>query len=293
METLQAAASLPFIAITVAMLLGLIVGSFLNVVIYRLPKRMAEELDDACKDLQGQEVSSSSNKWFGLQYLITPASSCPGCGHQIRAWENIPVISYLVQKGRCTACDTRISPQYPIVELVSAALSVIVVAKLGVGWPALFALLLTWALLAMSVIDIEHQLLPDVLVLPILWLGLVINMDGTFTDLDAALYGAIFGYLSLWFIYHLFLLFTGKEGMGYGDFKLFALFGAWLGWQLLPQILLLSTLVGAIVGVSMIIIRGRDRNLPIPFGPYLATAGWIAMLWGEEINRSYMQFARF
>jgi len=282
-----------FLAISGAVLLGLVVGSFLNVVIYRLPLRMAQELSDACKEQDDPDANHVSNRWFGLEYLITPASSCPNCGHLIRAWENIPVVSYLIQKGRCSSCHNKISLQYPIVEILCAVFSAILVAKLGVGWPTLWALLLTWALLTMSVIDIEHQLLPDVLVLPILWLGLILNLDGMFTTIDSALFGAVFGYLSLWFIYHLFLLFTGKEGMGYGDFKLLALFGAWLGWELLPQILLLSTLVGAIFGIGMIVIRGRDRNIPIPFGPYLATAGWIAMLWGEQINSRYLQLANF
>lgn len=293
MENLQFAALGPAITLPVTLLLGLVVGSFLNVVIYRLPQRMRQELAEACSDQEGLEDVPSSNKWFGLQYLISPASTCPSCGHKIRSWENIPVLSYLIQKGSCTACHAKISLQYPVVEMACALLSVAVVYKLGPGWPALFALLLTWTLLALSVIDIEHQLLPDVLVLPVLWLGLLVNMNGMFTDIESALYGAVAGYLALWFIYHLFLLFTGKEGMGYGDFKLFALFGAWFGWQMLPQILLVSSVVGAVVGVSLIVIKGRDHNLPIPFGPYLAAAGWIALLWGDEINRQYLQLAHF
>ncbi|HDK37404.1 MAG TPA: prepilin peptidase [Thiolapillus brandeum] len=271
--------------------LGLIVGSFLNVVIYRLPKRMEQELQDTCDELAGRESDYRPNKWFGLSYLITPSSTCLSCGHRIKAWENIPILSWLLQKGRCTSCDTCLSVQYPIVELLTALLSLVVAWQFGFSWQTLAALLLTWALIAMSVIDIKLQLLPDVLILPLIWLGLLLNLNGWFTDIDSAIYGAVAGYLSLWFIFHLFLLATGKEGMGYGDFKLFALFGAWLGWQLLPQILLLSALVGAISGLGMILFMGRDKALPIPFGPYLAAAGWIAMLWGDEINRAYLQFA--
>ncbi len=279
----------------VAGILGLMVGSFLNVVIYRLPRHMEQELQLACAELDKpeseQEPPPASNRWFGLAFLITPASHCPKCKHPIRAWENIPVLSYLLQKGRCRGCSTHISLQYPIVEILSGLLSVVVVWHFGASGLSLAALLLTWVLIALSIIDIQHQILPDVLVLPILWLGLLLNLNGMFTDISSAIYGAVFGYLSLWFIFHLFLLVTGKEGMGYGDFKLFALFGAWLGWQLLPQILLLSALVGAISGLSMILFLGRDKAIPIPFGPYLATAGWIALFWGNEINRSYLQFA--
>lgn len=271
--------------------LGLIVGSFLNVVIYRLPKRMERELEDACDELAGVETKYLPNKWFGLAYLMTPPSTCLSCGHLIKAWENIPVISWLLQKGRCTSCSTRLSIQYPVVELLTAILSLVIAWHFGFTWQALAAMLLAWALIAMSVIDIKLQLLPDVLILPLIWLGLMLNLNGWFTDIESAVYGAVAGYMSLWFIFHLFLLITGKEGMGYGDFKLLALFGAWLGWQLLPQILLLSAVVGAISGLGMILFLGRDKAVPIPFGPYLAAAGLIAMLWGEEINRSYLQFA--
>jgi len=272
-------------------LAGLITGSFLNVVIHRLPQRMEAELEAACREQAGEEAPHEPNSWFGLKYLITPASTCPSCGHRIRARENIPVLSWLLQKGRCTACGNRISIRYPVVELLSGLLSVAVVWHFGFSWQALAALILTWALLAMSVIDIRIQILPDVLILPLIWLGLLLNLNAMFTDIHSAVWGAVAGYLSLWFIFHLFLLITGKEGMGYGDFKLFALFGAWLGWQMLPQILLLSAAVGAVTGMGMILFLGRDRSVPIPFGPYLAAAGWIALLWGEEINRGYLQFA--
>lgn len=278
--------------VPVSLVAGLMIGSFLNVVIYRLPARMNQELEDACAQQKDEEFSAAtSNEWFGLKFLITPGSTCPSCGHSIRAWENIPVLSYLLQKGRCSACHTSISPQYPTVELITGLLTLFVVWHFGFNLTAFWVAILTWALITMSVIDIKLQLLPDILILPLIWLGLLINLDGGFTDITSAVYGAVAGYLFLWFIYHLFLLIRGKEGMGYGDFKLFALFGAWAGWQLLPQILLLSSLVGAIVGTGMILLKGRDKSIPIPFGPYLAVAGWIALVWGEEINRRYLQFA--
>lgn len=282
----------PVILLPLGFILGLILGSFLNVVIFRLPQRMESELEEACAEHNGEESTyAAANRWFGLDYLITPASTCPSCGHAIRAWENIPVFSYLFLAGRCSACKTPISIQYPVVEFISGLLSLVVVWHFGLSWEALFALILTWGLLAMSVIDIRLQLLPDVLILPLIWLGLMLNLDSMFTDIGSSVYGAVAGYVSLWLVFHLFLLLTGKEGMGYGDFKLFALFGAWLGWQLLPQILLISSLVGAVTGLGMILFLGRDKSIPIPFGPYLAVAGWIALLWGKEINQSYLQFA--
>ena len=282
----------PVVLLPVSFILGLILGSFLNVVILRLPQRMESELEEACAEHNDAEnAEAPTNRWFGLGYLTSPASTCPSCGHAIRAWENIPVISYLLLAGHCSACKTRISIQYPVVEFISGLLSLAVAWHFGFGWEALFALILTWALLAMSVIDIRQQLLPDVLILPLIWLGLMLNLDGMFTDIGSSIYGAVAGYVSLWFVFHVFLLLTGKEGMGYGDFKLFALFGAWLGWQLLPQILLLSSLVGAITGLGMILFLGRDKSIPIPFGPYLAVAGWIALLWGEQINQTYLQLA--
>ncbi len=281
----------PWVLLPAALLLGLVVGSFLNVVIHRLPRRMEAELEAACRELAGEGAAPEPNAWFGLKYLMVPPSSCPQCGHRIRPQENIPLLSWLRQKGRCTACGSAISIRYPLVELAAGLLSVAVVWHFGATWQAAAALVLTWGLIAMSAIDMEHQILPDVLVLPLLWLGLLLNLEGTFTDIHSAVWGAAVGYLSLWFIFHLFLLITGKEGMGYGDFKLFALFGAWLGWQLLPQVLLLSAAVGALVGVSLVLFRGRERGRPMPFGPYLAAAGWIALLWGEEINRGYLKFA--
>ena len=274
-----------------ALLLGLVVGSFLNVVILRLPRRMQAELAEACADLRNEQAEPLPNRWFGLDYLITPASTCPHCGHAIRAWENIPVLSYLLLRGRCSNCQTPISMRYPLVEAVTGLLSLGVVLHFGATPAALAALILLWGLVALTVIDLDEQLLPDQLTLPLLWLGLLVNIGGLFTDLSSAVIGAAAGYLSLWLVFQLFRLVTGREGMGYGDFKLLAVFGAFLGWQMLPLVILLSSLIGAIVGISLIVLRGRDRQIPIPFGPYLAAAGFVALLWGEQINLSYLQLA--
>ncbi|MCB1789886.1 MAG: prepilin peptidase, partial [Gammaproteobacteria bacterium] len=222
-------------------------------------------------------------------YLIDPPSTCPHCGHGIRAWENIPVLSYLFLRGRCSQCGTPISVRYPIVEAVSGLLSLLVVWYFGATTAALAALVLVWTLIALTVIDLDEQLLPDRLTLPMVWFGLLINIGGTFTDITSAVIGAAAGYLVLWFVFQVFRLITGREGMGYGDFKLLAVFGAFLGWQMLPLVILLSSLVGAIVGISLIVLRGRDRQIPIPFGPYLAVAGFIALLWGEPITAQYLQ----
>lgn len=271
------------------LLLGASVGSFLNVVIFRLPVMMERDWKSQCRELL-EQTDSDQVKSETLS-LSRPASHCPHCGHKIRPWENIPVISYLFLKGRCSECDTRISLRYPLVELVTALLSLLVVVHFGFTWQAAAALPLTWALIALSMIDFDHKLLPDIIVIPFIWLGLLISMFGIFTDSHASIIGAVAGYLSLWTVFQLFKLLTGKEGMGYGDFKLFALFGAWLGWQYLAQIILISSVVGALLGISMIIFRGRDHTIPIPFGPYLATAGWISLLWGEEINTAYLTWA--
>ncbi len=266
-------------------LLGLLIGSFLNVVIYRLPIMMQREWESECREMLGQELSGECDEPFNLSQ---PRSRCPHCGHAITALENIPVFSYLALRGRCSGCQAKISPRYPLVEVTTALLSVVVASHFGVGWQAAAAILLTWVLITLSLIDFDVQLLPDSITLPLLWLGLLLNLNGLFTDLQSAVIGAAAGYLALWSVYQLFKLVTGKEGMGYGDFKLLALFGAWFGWQFLPQIILISALVGAVIGVSLILLLGRDRNIPIPFGPYLAVAGWVAMLWGEEINHTYL-----
>jgi len=274
-----------------ALVLGLVVGSFLNVVILRLPRRMHAELAASCAEMRGEQVEPLPSRWFGLDYLISPGSTCPHCGHAIRAWENIPVLSYLLLRGRCSSCATPIGVRYPVVEAVTGLLSLLVVWHFGIGLAAAAALLLVWALVALTVIDIDEQLLPDQLTLPLVWVGLLVNLDATFIDLRSAVIGAAAGYLSLWLVFQVFRLLTGREGMGYGDFKLLAVIGAFLGWQLLPLVILLSSLVGAVVGIGMVMLRSRDRQIPIPFGPYLAAAGLIALLWGEQINRAYLQLA--
>ncbi len=266
-------------------LLGLLIGSFLNVVICRLPVMMQREWESECREMLGQEQPEKHDEPFNLSQ---PRSCCPHCGHAITALENIPIFSYLVLRGRCSGCQAKISLRYPFIEVTTALLSIVVASHFGIGWQAVAAIFLTWALITLSLIDFDVQLLPDSITLPLLWLGLLLNLNGLFTDLPSAVIGAALGYLALWSVYQLFKWMTGKEGMGYGDFKLLALFGAWFGWQFLPQIILISALVGAVVGVSLIFLLGRDRNIPIPFGPYLAVAGWVAMLWGEEINRTYL-----
>lgn len=270
-------------------LLGLFVGSFLNVVAYRLPKIMEADWKQQCSELFGSEDSDKQEK--KQLTLSHPSSSCPNCGHKIRALENIPIISWLILKGLCSNCKQPISIRYPIIELATGLLSLAVALHFGFSWQAGAALLLTWALIALTLIDFDHQLLPDSIVLPMLWLGLILSLFNIFTDSHSAIIGAAAGYLSLWIVFQLFRLITGKEGMGYGDFKLLGLFGAWFGWQSLVQIILLSSVVGAAVGISLILVRGRDRNIPIPFGPYLAAAGWISLIWGEQINAAYLSWA--
>jgi leader peptidase (prepilin peptidase)/N-methyltransferase len=267
-------------------LFSLLVGSFLNVVIYRLPLMMQREWRAQCAELAGNTPEQADT--FNLN---KPRSHCPKCNTTIRAWQNIPVLSYLLLRGKCKICQHPISIRYPSIEALTALLSMLVAFHFGVGWTCLAALLLTWSLLALTFIDVDHQLLPDNLTLPLLWLGLFANLFGLFTDLRSAVIGALAGYLILWLVYQAFKLATGKEGMGYGDFKLLAALGAWLGWQYLPAILILSSLVGAIIGGSMILIRRHQSQIPIPFGPYLACAGFIALLWGDKINTAYQSWA--
>jgi leader peptidase (prepilin peptidase) / N-methyltransferase len=268
----------------IAGLLGLCVGSFLNVVIHRLPKMMEQEWLLQCAELRGEtppEVAPLS--------LARPRSRCPHCGHRITAMENIPLISYLlILKGKCSGCGQRISPRYPVVELLTGLLSAYVAWHFGPTLQAAAALLLIWALIALAVIDLDTQLLPDSITLPLLWLGLLFNLSGGFVDLASAVLGAMTGYLALWSVYWLFKLATGKEGMGYGDFKLLSALGAWLGWQMLPAIILLSSVVGAIVGIALIVAARHGRNVPIPFGPYLAAAGAIALFWGDTLTQRYL-----
>ncbi|WP_339080101.1 A24 family peptidase [Pseudomonas sp. TMP9] len=272
-----------------ALLIGLLVGSFLNVVIYRLPKMMQRDWREQAREileLPGETQSEIFN-------LVLPNSQCPHCAHEIKPWENIPVISYLFLRGKCASCKAPISLRYPLVELTCGVLSAYIAWHFGFTWQAGAMLVLTWGLLAMSLIDVDHQVLPDSLVLPLLWLGLIANSFGLFTSLENALWGAVAGYLSLWSVYWLFKLVTGKEGMGYGDFKLLAMLGAWGGWQVLPLTILLSSIVGAVLGLIMLRLRNAETSAPIPFGPYLAIAGWIALLWGEQITTSYLQIAGF
>jgi leader peptidase (prepilin peptidase)/N-methyltransferase len=275
--------------VLLALLVGLLIGSFLNVVIYRLPKMMQRDWEMQAREVLGLPAAEP-NLPFNL---LLPNSSCPHCAHEIRPWENIPLISWLLLRGKCSACKAPISRRYPLVELSCGLLSAYIAWHFGFNWQAGSMLLLTWGLLAMSLIDADHQLLPDSLVLPLLWLGLIVNHFGLFASLEDALWGAIVGYLSLWSVYWLFKLLTGKEGMGYGDFKLLAMLGAWGGWQVVPLTILLSSVVGAVLGSIMLRLRNAETSTPIPFGPYLALAGWIALLWGEQITSRYLQFAGF
>lgn len=264
---------------------GLVVGSFLNVVILRLPRAMEASWREQCCELLEQPLSTQEK--IGI---VFPASHCPKCMTPIKPWHNIPVLSYLWLRGKCASCQARISPRYPVIELATALMSLTVVIVWGAIPATLAVLIFTWCLIALTVIDFDTQLLPDSITLPLLWAGLIVNAFGLITDLPSALWGAVFGYLSLWSVFWLFKIITGKEGMGYGDFKLLAALGAWAGWQMLPLIIILSSLVGAVIGIGLIIIRGRDKNIPIPFGPYLAIAGWIALMWGDRLVTSYFQF---
>ena len=269
--------------------LGLLVGSFLNVVVYRLPKMLMRDWR-----AQAREVLEMPTKDVEETFnLVLPNSSCPNCGHEIKPWENIPLLSWLFLRGKCSGCKQAISVRYPLVELACGVLSGVIAWQFGVSWEGLAMLVLTWGLLAMSLIDADQQILPDALVLPLLWLGLILNSFGLFTSLPDALWGAVIGYMSLWSIFWLFKLVTGKEGMGYGDFKLLALLGAWGGWQVLPLTILLSSVVGAVLGVIILRLQRNSYSNPIPFGPYLAVAGWIALIWGDAITSSYLQFAGF
>ena len=275
--------------LTVVGLLGLMVGSFLNVVIHRLPIMLERGWRAECRAFLGEDAAEDDTA--EPYNLVVPRSRCPACGKLVKAAENIPVISYLVLRGRCSGCGAGISARYPAVELLTALLSVAVAWKFGVSWQTTAGLVLTWSLVALSCIDIDRQILPDAISLPVLWLGLVLSVFGLFVDSSTSILGAAFGYLSLWSVFHLFKLATGKEGMGYGDLKLLALLGAWLGWSKLPTIILLSSLVGAVIGLAMVLLLRHDRRVPIPFGPYLAAAGWIALIWGDAINSAYLSFA--
>ncbi len=286
----------PILFIGISFVLALLIGSFLNVVIYRLPIMMEREWRAQCEEIAETPATELPTGRFDL---VAPRSRCPACGHTITAMQNIPVISYLVLGGKCGSCQAPISRRYPLIELLTAVMTAIVAWRFGIGWEAAAAILMTWTLIAISVIDIDHQIIPDSISLPLIWAGLFLSLfhesvgaEILFIDPKTAIAGGLAGYLSLWSIYHLFRLLTGKEGMGYGDFKLLAALGAWLGWQLLPLIILLSAFVGAIVGVALIAFKRQDRSVPIPFGPYLAAAGWIAMLYGPQIMNAYLDYMR-
>ena len=269
-------------------ILSLMIGSFLNVVVYRLPKMMHNGWYLECREFLVDELNNIPAKEIEHLSLSKPDSTCPKCDHKIRFYENIPVISWLFLQGKCSQCKSNISIRYPLVESATAILSVVVAMKFGVSVETLLLLILTWGLICLTLIDFDHMLLPDQIVMPLLWLGLLVNINNTFVALDDAIIGAAVGYMSLFSVFWLFKLLTGKEGMGHGDFKLFALFGAWVGWQLLPMLILMASVVGAVVGISLMLFKGHQREQAIPFGPYLAIAGWITILWGEGIWSWYL-----
>ena len=282
-----------------ALAFGLLIGSFLNVVIYRLPIMMERDWREQCRELLAGDsradtpAAAEPDPPFNL---LEPRSACPECKTTIPAWHNIPLLSYALLRGRCAQCRTRISARYPTVELLSGLIAIAVTWRFGPGWEAIAAAAVSWSLIALSGIDIDRQLLPDSITLPLLWAGLCASLlhktvpgEMLFINPRSSLIGAALGYLSLWSVYQLFKLVTGKEGMGYGDFKLLAALGAWLGWQMLPLIIILSALVGAVAGIAMILLLGRERQLPIPFGPYLAAAGWVAMMAGDDLVGWYLR----
>ncbi|MEN7343160.1 MAG: A24 family peptidase [Pseudomonadota bacterium] len=293
-------AQAPWLFYVMVFAFSLLVGSFLNVVIYRLPKMMEMAWDEQLAELAAEksgeslETKSEQKETFNLS---KPRSACPHCGHQIRWYENIPVISWLFLRGKCSNCQARISIRYPLVELSTALLSLLVALRFGIGYETLVGVGLTWTLVALSGIDIDTQLLPDNITLPLVWAGLVVSLfpqpDATtlFVDPRTAIIGAIAGYLSLWSVFQLFKIVTGKEGMGYGDFKLLAALGAFLGWQKLPLIVMLSAVVGAVYGVAMIALSKQKQGQPMPFGPWLAAAGFIAMLYGDDLINAYLSFS--
>mgnify|MGYP003642250930 CR=1 FL=1 len=282
MSTLNVFLSTPWLLYLTVTFISLCIGSFLNVVILRLPKMMHQDWRCQCEAFL--EVPEAERKQEEPVTLSKPASTCPSCGHKIRAWENIPVISYLLLGGKCGGCKAHISIRYPLIETVTALFSVMTVVIIGPSETALWSLLLVWALVALTVIDFDTQLLPDSITLPLMWLGLMLSYFGYLGDFDGAFLGAVFGYLSLWSVYWVFKLATGKEGMGHGDFKLLAALGAWLGWELLPAVILLSSVVGAVVGISLMVFKKHGREVPIPFGPYLAAAGLLCLWFGVEIQ---------
>lgn len=295
---LDALSAFPALFVASCLVLGLLIGSFLNVVIYRLPIMLDREWREQCEQLAREGAASGPHTIEPMRErfnLVVPRSACPSCKAPVTALQNIPIVSYLVLGGRCAACGARIGIRYPLVEALTGVLSALVAWKLGFGWPALAGLVLTWFLVALTFIDIDLQLLPDNLTLPLLWLGLILSLWGPQSvgtpvpvDLRSSLIGAVAGYVSLWSIYQLFRLATGKEGMGYGDFKLFAALGAWLGWQMLLPIALIAAAVGAVAGIIILSVKGKDRGTPIPFGPFLAAAGWLMLMFGHQLVTRYL-----
>ncbi len=292
MSLLQLLQTVPAAFIGACLVVGLMVGSFLNVVIHRLPKMMERDWLQQCAELtrshQADTPAPATAEPAAPYNLVVPRSACPHCNHAISAWENIPIFSYLLLRGRCRGCGAAISPRYPVIEGISGVLSAWAAWHFGFGPAALGALLLIWALLALTAIDFDTQLLPDAITLPLLWTGLLFNLSGVYANLPSAVLGAVVGYLALWLVYWGFKLATGKEGMGYGDFKLLAALGAWMGWQMLPLIILLSSLAGALVGITLIVALRHGRNIPIPFGPYLAAGGLVALFWGQALTQGYL-----
>lgn len=280
----------PTMILVGATVLGLLIGSFLNVVILRLPVMMQRAWRQECTEYMADPANADVPGGDGPFNLATPASHCPGCKTPIKPWQNVPVISWLALRGKCSKCGVAISKRYPIVEAVTGLLSLLVVLHFGATAQAWMGLLLLWALVALTMIDADTYLLPDSITLPLLWLGLLANLFGLYTDITSAVIGAMAGYLSLWSVYWLFKLATGKEGMGFGDFKLLAALGAWLGWQYLPMVILLSAFVGAAIGIGGIVLMGKDKAKPIPFGPYLAIAGLVAFIWGKPLLAHYLAF---
>ncbi|MDH4274828.1 MAG: A24 family peptidase [Gammaproteobacteria bacterium] len=277
----------PALWIGFAALLGATVGSFLNVVIYRLPKMMDTAWRVHCADIAGKPAPVSEPAYN----LAVPRSQCPHCGHTLSAFELVPVLSYVWQRGRCRQCDAKISVRYPAVEVLTALLTALTAWHFGAGFPALAALAATWCLIALSFIDLDHHLLPDGITLPLLWGGLLLSVSGGPLSSSAAILGAAVGYGVLWLVYWGYKLTTGKEGMGYGDFKLLAALGAWLGWQAVPIVLMLASIAGAVIGIGLMVAQGRDRHMAIPFGPYLAVAGWVYLIWGNTLIETYLRFS--
>ncbi len=276
------------VPLLVLALCGLAVGSFLNVVIYRLPRMLERAWNQDCRNFLG--LNEATSQPAETLNLVLPNSFCPACRAAIKPQHNIPLLSYLWLRGRCASCGARIALRYPLIECLTAVVSVVVAWKFGWSWETVTGLVLSWLLIVLALIDLEHQLLPDVITLPGLWLGLLASLGGWHSEPEASIIGASLGYTTLWLVFHSFRLLTGKVGMGYGDFKLLAMLGAWLGWEMIPAIVLLSSTVGALVGIAMIIFLGHARTKPIPFGPYLALAGWVTLLGGQELNAAYLRW---